>query len=254
MGKIIYIVLFLISFKGITQNTYNTEVIYNVKYNFDRPYTFNAQLIFNNSISYYSKGKSDTPKKQEGEKIIQEETELKGKYGYNTNLKTNLFFFKTIIGDSIFLQKEKTTKIPWKIDPKSKGTILGYTCKKATGMFRGRVYTVWFTTEIPVKFGPWKLNGLPGLILEAKDALNEVTFTVEKIKHLKESKTFDFDFPKQENKYPVISLKEHFIKLNEDVKNKIKMIIAKLPKGARVTNQSEIKEYRGVELKFEWEE
>jgi GLPGLI family protein len=33
------------------------------------------------------------------------------------------------------------------------------------GKFRDRVHTVWFTNEIPVSFGPWKLNGLPCIII-----------------------------------------------------------------------------------------
>ncbi|MDO5665059.1 MAG: GLPGLI family protein [Bacteroidia bacterium] len=46
-------------------------------------------------------------------------------------------------------------------------TVLGYVCQKATTTFRGRTYEAWFTSEIPVKEGPWKLYGPPGLILKA---------------------------------------------------------------------------------------
>lgn len=49
-------------------------------------------------------------------------------------------------------------------------TVLGYTCQKATTTFRGRHYTAWFTLEIPIGDGPWKLYGLPGMILKAEDA------------------------------------------------------------------------------------
>lgn len=47
----------------------------------------------------------------------------------------------------------------------------------ATADFRGRHWTAWFATDIPVSDGPWKLGGLPGLILEAYDKGHQYTFT-----------------------------------------------------------------------------
>ena len=43
-------------------------------------------------------------------------------------------------------------------------------CQRATGTFRGREWQVWFTYDIPYNYGPWKLGGLPGLILRAEDS------------------------------------------------------------------------------------
>ena len=54
--------------------------------------------------------------------------------------------------------------------------VLGYTCQQATADFRGRHWTAWFATDIPVSDGPWKLGGLPGLILEAYDKGHQYTF------------------------------------------------------------------------------
>ena len=48
--------------------------------------------------------------------------------------------------------------------------ILGFPCIKATTNFRGREWTAFFTPDIPVQEGPWKLYGLPGLILKAYDS------------------------------------------------------------------------------------
>ena len=47
----------------------------------------------------------------------------------------------------------------------------------ATADFRGRRWTAWFATDIPISDGPWKLGGLPGLILEAYDKGHQYTFT-----------------------------------------------------------------------------
>ena len=54
--------------------------------------------------------------------------------------------------------------------------VLGYTCQQAMADFRGRRWTAWFAMDIPVSDGPWKLGGLPGLILEAYDEGHQYTF------------------------------------------------------------------------------
>jgi GLPGLI family protein len=56
----------------------------------------------------------------------------------------------------------------WKIQDEEK-SIHGVLCKLATTSFKGRNYNAWFTPTISISNGPWKLGGLPGLILEAYD-------------------------------------------------------------------------------------
>lgn len=47
--------------------------------------------------------------------------------------------------------------------------VLGYECQTAEADYHGRHWTVWFSSDIPLQDGPWKLSGLPGLILEASE-------------------------------------------------------------------------------------
>jgi GLPGLI family protein len=54
--------------------------------------------------------------------------------------------------------------------------IASYLCQNATCRFRGRDYTAWFTTDIPISNGPWKFGGLPGLILKVYDKDRQYVF------------------------------------------------------------------------------
>lgn len=56
-------------------------------------------------------------------------------------------------------------------------TLLGYRCTRATAQFKGRQWSAWYAPDIPVSEGPWKLCGLPGLILKAEDAEGHYRFT-----------------------------------------------------------------------------
>lgn len=63
----------------------------------------------------------------------------------------------------------------WVIQDSSK-LILGHECQKAVCQYRGHCWTAWFAMDIPITDGPWKLCGLPGLIMEATTEDNSHAF------------------------------------------------------------------------------
>ena len=68
----------------------------------------------------------------------------------------------------------------WKMGAETQ-TVLGHRCQKATCHWRGRDFVAWFASDIPVKAGPWKFGGLPGLILKLQDTAGVYRFEAVKI-------------------------------------------------------------------------
>jgi GLPGLI family protein len=82
-----------------------------------------------------------------------------------------------------YIIEEPMPVIDWQVSSDI-ATFGGLHCQKATAHFKGRDYTAWFCPDIPVHSGPWKLSGLPGLILEAYDAKKEVVFKFDGIEDM----------------------------------------------------------------------
>lgn len=54
--------------------------------------------------------------------------------------------------------------------------ILGHPCQKAVCHYHGKTWIAFYATDIPISDGPWKLCGLPGLILRAYDHSDSFIF------------------------------------------------------------------------------
>lgn len=89
--------------------------------------------------------------------------------------KDQLEYHDAIMIDDYYYQ-EAIPKLNWTLLP-GDTTIIGYTCHKASTHFRGRDYTAWYSEELPMPYGPYKFNGLPGLILCIYDSLHDRTYT-----------------------------------------------------------------------------
>ena len=75
-------------------------------------------------------------------------------------------------------------KINWKISSE-KEKIGEWNAQKAEADFAGRHWIAWFSTEIPIQDGPYKFNGLPGLIVKIEDKTGSHKLELKGIKNIK---------------------------------------------------------------------
>ncbi|MGP1545617.1 MAG: GLPGLI family protein [Prevotella intermedia] len=114
-------------------------------------------------------------------------------------------YLDEVLGEK-FRITESLEQPKWDIIADSTKQILNYACQMARCKFKGRTWTAWFTADIPLDNGPWKLCGLPGLILRAYDAKQQYIFDCVGMKQAKEGEniTYNSDF----DKYAASTMKE----------------------------------------------
>lgn len=91
------------------------------------------------------------------------------------NVNANKLSYYGKISIDKLMYHEEVPHIDWALSDSTK-EICGYLCHQATATFRGRNWIAWYC-DIPKSVGPWKLNGLPGLILAAETEDKEHTFS-----------------------------------------------------------------------------
>ena len=149
--------------------------------------------------SYYTFQCDSLRRTPDGAKVWSElfrrATEKDGIYGDFPHVRMSTYVYKNYptgqmtITDRISLQDycyvDSLHTQTWTMGDSTR-EVLGYTCQQATADFRGRRWTAWFATDIPVSDGPWKLGGLPGLILEAYDEGKQHVFTAVGLERVKD--------------------------------------------------------------------
>lgn len=248
-----------------------------VKYTFfAKGSTIESFLLFNKNESIYTLAidrdvkkvnvKEDEENSEEGNgKIdlnINLYKDMPDAFGLYTDLQNNIiidhkFLVKNLKAtdyDTIYV-KDKAKNINWELQEETK-YISSFNCQKAIGQFRGRTYTVWFTFEIPVSAGPWKLNGLPGLILEASDSKNQFHFFAEKIELSSNNSliskqkflTQNYISPIQEREKTLSALNA----IGEEISAKIR---SSMPRGTNITStkttSSVVNENDQIEINFD---
>ncbi|KGO02307.1 hypothetical protein HQ42_07460 [Porphyromonas gulae] len=77
--------------------------------------------------------------------------------------------------------QESRLEFHWDTSFEEEKILAGYKCRKAVCVYRGRVYTAWFSPDLSYRLGPYVFGGLPGLILEIGDAEGEFIFSLRAI-------------------------------------------------------------------------
>ncbi|MBE4950730.1 GLPGLI family protein [Chryseobacterium culicis] len=89
----------------------------------------------------------------------------------------NIQFFQRV-AMSLLSYKEPIIN-NWKLIDETK-VINTINCKKAEVYFKGRKWTAWYSTEIPLPYGPYKFSALPGLIIKITDEKGDYDFELVK--------------------------------------------------------------------------
>lgn len=180
------IILALISFAGLAQSP--EKILGTVKYQFINKWEkkeYKATLHFNKHESVFFYGRTqDGSEKREWREVepnvtVAEIADAEGWTNY-IDYKNQKIISRDLIWNKFVIIEEATPKLDWKIADNQK-TISQFSCIEATCTFRGRTYHAWFTMDVPMGVGPWKLTGLPGLIVEAYDEEKEYQYRLESI-------------------------------------------------------------------------
>jgi GLPGLI family protein len=184
----LFLYCFLIIHQGLAQNSIDKIETIRIEYKclfnakFEREKQFNAYegfLTLQSGISTYYSIPEKQLKSAEGSLDIIIETDTFLRVIKNSSRNEILFGTTSMNGKEIFFRDSLFPMI-WTLENESK-KIDSLECFKATTIFKGRNYVAWYCPKIPVPDGPWKLGGLPGLIIEAYDENKDLYFIVRSI-------------------------------------------------------------------------
>jgi len=208
-------------YKSISQTL---EIEYEFRANLNRLVQYNSKLqagVNNAKFSYQSIQREDVEWSKDSNSVFLNIADT-NTYTIFTDRADNSIkeILKGFKSKDLFIVNDTISLINWKIttDTKQIGKFL---CRKAIGDFRGRRYEAWYTKELPISFGPFKLHGLPGAILEAYDTKKEVIFLAKKIRTTDDKIIFSFP------NYKSISRQDYRKYINEKLDAMMKNIASK---------------------------
>lgn len=165
-----------------------------------------SEMMILEVVPKFSKFYSETVFKSDSiaKVILEKEASATGSINIKSDMRKGLFRntiikesldFKTFLVTKIGRSKLKVSdqrKFNWKILPE-KQKIGDFEVQQAETEMYGRIWTAWFTTQIPIQDGPYKFQGLPGLIVKIEDETKSHSFQLSGIKNLNQEEIEDID-------------------------------------------------------------
>ncbi|OOV29419.1 hypothetical protein BXU11_05890 [Flavobacterium sp. LM5] len=221
------------------------------------------KLILNDSTSYYFNTLKDESqyryvKNAFEKKQVDDVTEIKLSDNHIATIKDD-FFYKNFIKDTLIYNEiistkkvfvgEKSNLFEWQIKPISDTLVFGFKCQKATTKFRGRTYEATFSSEIAPNGGPWKFDGLPGIIISIKSLDNYFAiYPVKIVLNKKQSKLYENIYKDKK----VISWNEYRKMFRENMERRLKILRSKSEtgEGGSIKITDKIEDLEIPEMKF----
>lgn len=209
-------------------------------------HTFRSLYVYNRSGDMEIKETNEEKLKkaeESGMAVIHENEDIDAHGNmYYKDFKTKTLIVRELVNAQGFITEEPLPPFQWNIWKETR-KIGDFSCQKATTRFRGRDYIAWFTSEIPIRTGPWKFYGLPGLILEVYDTQRRVQF-------LFQSATIPYSTDKDLVE-PMNGKKISYPEFRNIKKTEIEKIINSLTSGERNNSVKIEAQYFSIETAYE---
>ncbi|MEO8773405.1 MAG: GLPGLI family protein [Gelidibacter sp.] len=219
----LFLIIFLLSIQSYCQkniNFTNLEVSYNVQRN---NYESDYILMFDGNTALWEETSDLMPRRNANINFERVGQYMRKNIYSDINNSTMLSNLEVIYKK--FYIKEDKSNLNWTLSDSTQ-TILGYKCSMATTNFRGREYIVFYTDDILTNIGPWKLHGLPGLILKVESHNYDEFYKIEATElKINKEKTKDYlkTFKNFEKKYR--KKFQSWIEFEEDINKYINKLI-----------------------------
>jgi len=129
----------------------------------------------------------------------------------------NRLMFQQYIMPHFYAYEEPLQFLNWQIIPGEEKVIQNYRVQKATTTFGGRNWVAWFAPEVPISDGPYKFNGLPGLIIKIGDTRGHYVFTLTSFEKLSSPRPIELIVQSNEVK----TTRKNFLRAVENFRNNI---------------------------------